>query len=103
MGLEISSTDHGFSREGAEAFKQKIHQEAIEKTKTQVGQIGNIRDAIEAGWQGQAQINFMTNLQNSVVKVQDALDQLDEALSAEFDNIKSAWMTQDDEMIKVED
>lgn len=103
MGISIDTVDHGISRMGAQAFKQKIHQEAIVNTKSQLGRIGGITSALEAGWQGQAELNFVTNLQNNVKKVQDTLDQLDAALSAEFDNIMTAMVNADNEMVTVEE
>jgi uncharacterized protein YukE len=103
MGISIDTVDHGISRTGAEAFKQKIHQEAIVNTKAALGNTGIITSALEAGWQGQAELNFVTNLHTNIKKVQDALDQLDQALSAEFDNIMTAMVNADNEMVPIEE
>jgi uncharacterized protein YukE len=103
MGISIGTVTQGYSQMGAEAFKQKIHQEAIIETKSKLGNIGGITSALEAGWQGQAELNFVTNLQNGIKKVQTALDQLDVALDAEFAQIGQAWKDQDAEMVKLDD
>ena len=52
MGISIGTVTQGYSASGAEAFKQKIHQEAIIETKSKLGNIGGITSALEAGWQG---------------------------------------------------
>ncbi len=103
MGISIDTVTHGISRAGAESFKQKVHQEAIMDTKKQLDNIDGITSALEAGWQGTAEVNFVTNLQNMIRKTKDALDQLDAALSNEFDNILNAVITADEEMVKVEE
>lgn len=103
MGISIGTVTQGYSASGAEAFKQKIHQEAIIETKSKLGNIGGITSALEAGWQGQAELNFVTNLQNGIKRVQDALDQLDEALAGEFAQIGQAWRNQDADMVPLDE
>lgn len=103
MAISIDTVTHGVSRAGAEKFKQKIHQEAILDTKSQLDKTDGITQALEAGWQGQAELNFVTNLQTNIRKTKAALDELDAALSNEFDNILNAVLTADEEMVQVEE
>jgi len=103
MGISIDTVTKGISRTGAEKFKQQIHQEAIEETKEELGKIDGITSALEAGWQGQAELNFVKNLQTNIQKTKTVLDQLDQALSAEFDAIADAMYTADEQMVQIEE
>lgn len=103
MGVSIDTVTTGISRQGVENFRQQIHQEAIVETKRLLGEIDGITSALEAGWQGVAEENFVRNLQNMVKKTQDALDILDEALTSEFSQIVNAMVTADEEMVAVEE
>ena len=103
MGISIDTVTHGISKAGAENFKQKIHQEAIEDTKSQLSKIDGIVSAIDSAWQGTAAENFKTNLRTNVNKVQATLDTLDAALTTEFDNILNAVLTADEEMVTIEE
>ena len=99
--LKIQDVNIGYSQSGATDYANDIHQEAIVETKRLLGDVESIRTALEEGWQGQAELNFMTNLQGAVKEVQNALDELDEKLTTEFNEIESAWVEQDAEMVPV--
>ncbi len=99
MALTIGDMSHGFSQEGAEAYLAELNAKAITETKNILGDTAEIQKALEAGWQGQAQINFMQNFNESVVKIQEALDNCSQALNSEFSQITNAWIEQDSKMI----
>ena len=103
MSLSINTVTHGYSQTGAAEFVNQIHQEAIVETKNKLGQIEKIRSTIEEGWQGQAELNFMTNFQNGVKAVQNALDELDARLTEEFNTIGETWVEQDRDMVQVDE
>lgn len=102
MALSFGEVTHGYSQSGAAEFVNQIHQEAIVETKHKLGQIDKIRTTIEDGWQGQAELNFMTNFENGIKEVQKALDELDLKLTEEFNTIGQAWVEQDKDMVPVD-
>ena len=69
----------------------------------ETGDSVRLKATIEEGWQGQAEINFMTNFQNGVKAVQNALDELDARLTEEFNTIGQTWVEQDRDMVQVEE
>lgn len=102
MPLGIGEITQGFSRTGAEAYKDDINAKAITETCRLLRDIEAIRTALEAGWQGQAQLNFMTNLQNAVETTATSIESLKATLDGQFAAIEEAWAKQDSEMVPVE-
>ena len=99
--VKFQDIDIGYSQSGAAEFQNQIHQEAIVQTKDKLGDINGIRSALEAGWQGKAELNFMQNFEKAVKDVQDALDEIDQRLSEEFDAIEASWVEQDINMVDI--
>lgn len=102
MGLGIGEVTQGFSRSGAEAYKNDLNAKAITETCNKLREINGIRTALEAGWQGQAQLNFMTNLQNAVETTATGIESLKDTLDGQFAAIEEAWANQDNEMVPLD-
>ncbi|MCI8467082.1 MAG: hypothetical protein HFI08_02670 [Bacilli bacterium] len=98
--ISINDMSHGFSLDGAQQYFIELNAKAIDETKELLGDITAIQSALEAGWQGQAEVNFMENFKESIIQVQSALDNCSQALNSEFNQITSAWMEQDTRMIE---
>lgn len=99
MSLSIGDMSHGFSQAGAEAYLMDLNAKAIEETKELLGDTADIKNALENGWQGQAEQNFMQNFNRAVIEIQEALDNCSKALYNQFDQITNAWIEQDKNMI----
>jgi len=102
MGLGISEVTEGYSRSGAEAYKSDLNAKAIVETCRLLRDINSITTAFQAGWQGQAELNFETNLRNSVDITAQGIESLKDALDGEFAAIEEAWANQDNEMVQVD-
>lgn len=102
MALTIGDMSHGFSQDGAETYLAELNAKAITETKNILGDTAEIQKALEAGWQGQAQINFMQNFNTAVIRIQAALDNCSNALHSEFSQITNAWIEQDSKMIDLD-
>jgi len=99
MGFTIQNATHGYSQSGAAEYVSNIHQNAIVETKRLLGNVDSIRTALANGWQGQAQLNFMSNFQGAVKEVQNTLDELDGALTKEFESIEDTWVEEDTNLV----
>ena len=102
MGISIGEVTQGYSRTGATDYLTQLNAKAITETKQLVGQIDDIRSTFEQGWQGQAQINFMSNLQKACTAVQSSLDEIKLTLDSQFATIEEVWAKQDSEMVPLD-
>ena len=102
MPLGIGEVNKGYSRVGAEDYKQALNAKAITETCTLLTDIEGIRSALEKGWQGQAELNFMSNLQKAVKDTCEGIQSLKDALDGEFDALEETWANQDNEMVPLE-
>ena len=99
-GLGITDVgSFGYSRSGAQEFKEDLKAQGITTTAQKLGEIGGIRDAFQAGWQGKAEENFEKNLQTAITIVQQNLEEIKKALDVQFATIDTAIVTNDNEMI----
>ncbi|MEG1495124.1 MAG: hypothetical protein RSB99_02200 [Bacilli bacterium] len=101
-GLGINDVTIGYSALGAEQYIIELNARAISETKYILSDIDNIKAALERGWVGQAQINFVSNLQKSIVSVQGTLDELKNTLDAQFSQIEETWAEQDKNIIPLD-
>lgn len=102
MGIAISDVTEGYSRTGAEAYKQELNSKAITETCNKLREIDSITTAFQAGWQGQAELNFETNLRNAVETTAQGIESLKSSLDGEFAAIEESWANQDNQMVEVD-
>ncbi len=102
MSLGISEVTFGYSRMGSEEYKQELNTKAITETCALLKDIDGIRNALEKGWQGQAELNFMSNLQKGVNETCEGIQSLKESLDEFFANIEENVANQDNEMVPLE-
>lgn len=100
--LNINDVTIGMSFTGTVEYIDRLNIEAIEKTKIKLAELDGIRSALEKGWVGQAEINFVANLQKSVGEVQSTLDILDKTLRSQFAQIAENMVEQDRNMVPLE-
>lgn len=86
--LTIKEMTHGYSSSGALEYLTELNAKAITETKEKLADIDAIRTALEKGWAGQAELNFVGNLQKSVTKVQNSLDKMKITLEKQFGAIE---------------
>lgn len=93
----------GFDATGAEDYLTNLNNLLINQTKEKLDDLSGIEGALQSGWQGNSQENFMANLRSAERKVQTTLDELESALRSQFSQISSAWQEQDVEMVPLDD
>lgn len=93
----------GFDAAGAEDYLTNLNNLLINQTKEKLEDLNGIEGALQSGWQGTAQENFMANLKTAEQKVQKTLDELEAALRSQFAEISSAWQEQDVDMVPLDE
>ena len=93
----------GFDATGAEDYLNNLNNLLINQTKEKLDDLNGIEGALQSGWQGTSQENFLTNLRVAEKKVQATLDELESALRSQFAGISSAWQEQDVDMVPLDD
>ncbi len=101
-GLGIGELTEGYSRTGAAAYVAELNTKAITDTCNLLREINGIRTALEAGWQGQAELNFVSNLQKAVETTAQGIESLKGTLEGQFAAIEESWANQDNEMVPLE-
>ena len=96
--IGINDVTVGFDVTGAEEYLNNLNELLINQTKEKLNDLSGIEGALQSGWQGVSQENFMTNLRGSVEKVEATMDELDQALRTQFASISEAWQQQDMDM-----
>lgn len=93
----------GFDAVGAEDYLNNLNNLLINQTKEKLDDLSGIEGALQSGWQGTSQENFLTNLRTAEQKVQATLDELESALRSQFAEISKVWQEQDVDMVPLDD
>ncbi len=89
-GLGIGDVTHGYSKSGAEEFKNDLNNKAITETARLLRETSALKQAFQAGWQGQSETVFEKNLDNAVEAAATGLEELKTSMDAEFANIAAS-------------
>lgn len=100
--IGINDVTIGYSTTGAQAYLVDLNAKAITETKEMLADIQGIKSALEKGWIGQAELNFVANLQKAVTNVQSTLDQLKTTLDTQFAQIEETWAEQDKNIVPLD-
>lgn len=100
--IGIGDITIGYSVTGAQTYLTDLNAKAITETKEKLGDIESVRVALERGWIGQAQLNYVANLQKSIITVQNTLDTLKETLDTQFANLEETWREQDKNIVPLD-
>ena len=101
-GLTINDVTIGYSTTGAQAYLTDLNAKAITETKEKLADISGVTTALEKGWIGQAELNFVANLQKSIGQIQNTLDQLKQTLDTQFAQIEETWKDQDANIVPLD-
>lgn len=101
-GLSINDVTIGYSTTGAQAYISDLNAKAIVETKEKLADISGVTAALEKGWIGQAQLNYVSNLQKAITEIQKTLDQLKTTLDTQFGQIEETWKDQDANIVPLE-
>ena len=93
----------GFDAVGAEDYLNNLNNMLINQTKEKLDDLSGIEGALQSGWQGVSQENFMANLRTAEKKVSATLDELEGVLRSQFNSISSVWQEQDVDMIPLDE
>ena len=99
----MSEVTIGFDAAGAEDYLSNLNNLLINQTKEKLDDLSGIEGALQSGWQGTSQENFLANLRSAERKVQMTLDELESALKSQFAQISSVWQEQDVDMVPLDD
>lgn len=100
--LSINDVTIGYSITGSQQYLADLNAKAIIETQEKLAQIDGIKTALEAGWIGIAQLNYVQNLMKSVVETQRTLEILKRILDGQFAEIEEAWREQDKNIVPLE-
>lgn len=101
--IGMSEVTIGFDAAGAEDYLSNLNNLLINQTKEKLDDLSGIEGALQSGWQGTSQENFLANLRSAERKVQTTLDELESALKSQFAQISSVWQEQDVDMVPLDD
>lgn len=101
-GIGIGDLTHGYSVTGAQTYISDLNAKAITETKEILADISGITNALEKGWVGQAQLNYVSNLQKAVGNIQSSLDTLKTTLDTQFAQIEETWAEQDKNIVELQ-
>lgn len=97
--LGINDVTHGYSKTGAEEFKQILYTEAIVKTAEILRDTNEITNTFRQGWAGTAETNFENQLHQSVETVASGLEEIKKALESELSQIESNMAEFDNNLV----
>jgi len=100
--IGINDVTIGFDVTGAEDYLNNLNELLVNQTKEKLNDLNGIEGALQSGWQGKSQENFMSNLRSSVEKVEATMDELERALKTQFASISEAWQQQDMDMVPLD-
>lgn len=89
-GLGIGDITQGYSKTGAEEFKNDLNSKAITETAELLRATSELKSVCQAGWQGQSEVNFEKNLDNAVESAATGLENLKTTMDAEFANLAAS-------------
>ena len=100
--IGINDVTIGFDVTGAEEYLNNLNEILINQTKEKLNDLSGIEGALQSGWQGTSQENFVSNLRTATQKVQATMDELEQALRTQFASISESWQQQDIEMVPLD-
>lgn len=100
--IGINDVTIGFDVTGAEEYLNNLNEILINQTKEKLNDLSGIEGALQSGWQGTSQENFVSNLRTATQKVQATMDELEQALRTQFASISESWQQQDMEMVPLD-
>lgn len=98
---EFSQMTVGYSITGAQEYIENLNAKAIEETKNIIlgEQFDKVRSAIEEGWVGQSEINFMNKFKKSSHDLCDSLDEMKKALNTMMSAIEEEMSERDKKIV----
>lgn len=100
--INMNDITIGFDAVGAEDYLVNLNNLLIQKTKEKLDDISGIEMALQSGWQGVSEENFMANFKTAELKVQATLDELESVMRTQFANIANSWQDQDVDMVPLD-
>ena len=101
--LGIGDLTHGVSAAGAQTYVDNLNMEAIEGAIKVLQDTKNVKTALEAGWQGQAEANFEKNLDSAVTTIINTLEIIKTNVESLVSELVEDLAEQDGELVQVED
>lgn len=100
--LGIDDLTIGVSAQGAWDYYDGLNTGAIRHAREAVLNTEDVKRALQAGWQGQAEANFEKNLDNASHVVDQELEKISNAIQSLISDLVEDWATQDNQMVEEE-
>lgn len=94
----LGEFEYGYETGGVDQYLEDIKANLLTEAQTRVNNIGNIRTACEATWEGKAREKFLDNLQKDAKHVGDQFKKLYDALEKEVKQVRGAMSEKDKNM-----
>lgn len=101
-GLGIGDLTVGVSANGAWEYYDNLNTGAIQKAREAVLNTNDVKTALQAGWQGQAELNFEKNLDSASHVVDNELQTISKAIESLISDLVEDWANQDKQMVEEE-
>ena len=95
----IGDLSHGFDKNAVAKYLDELKSYVLTEAVAELHDIGEIRTACEANWEGQARITFLENVQKDADHVGKQFEELYRTLEVEINNLANAMSTFDYNMI----
>ena len=90
----------GYSATGAEEYLQNLNAELITGTKSLIrDKFSNVKTALEAGWVGNAEVNFVTKFNKASEDLCDTLDSLKKAIDGMLGAVEDEMTNRDNKIV----
>ena len=98
---DFSEMTVGYSITGAEEYVQNLNAQMITGTKSIVrDKLLDVKTALEAGWVGNSEINFMNRLSQSADELCQSLDAMEEAIHDMMSAIEEEMSNRDKNIVE---
>lgn len=102
-GMNVSELTEGVSLNGAHEYYEMLKTSAIDETAKLLLQTGEVKKAIQAGWQGRSSDNFQKSFDNITEATATQIRAMNSMLQSELSMVTQAWVDQDNKMVEESD
>ena len=102
-GMTVSELTEGVSLNGAHEYYEMLKTTATDETAKLLLETKEVKNAIQAGWQGRSSDNFQKSFDNITEATSKQIKAMNSMLQSELSMVTQAWVDQDNKMIEESD
>ncbi len=99
-GMTVSELTEGVSLNGAHEYYEMLKTSAIDETAKLLLETKEVKNAIQAGWQGRSSENFQKSFDNITEATAKQIKAMNNMLQSELSMVTQAWVDQDNKMVE---